>query len=211
MIVLDASASMAFPVATNAKWELAAQLGVALGSVARNSGDPVGLVIARDADPLILAPRMRSTVTHEIIRAVSETRPAGTAPMSPAVSLAAQTGGRLVIVTDFLGDAEELLSVAGRWVVAGREVHAIHIVAREELDPSHENAMVSDPEAVEVRRPMIGEARSQYIEAFTAWRDELAHEWSDAGVSYTVAVPGAETVDHLIRRVTAVRSGAAIA
>ena len=32
MIVLDASASMAFPVATNAKWQLAGQLGVALGS-----------------------------------------------------------------------------------------------------------------------------------------------------------------------------------
>src|SRR6478735_9542423 len=47
MIVLDASASMAFPLASNAKWTLAAQLGVALGAVARNSGDPVGLVVAR--------------------------------------------------------------------------------------------------------------------------------------------------------------------
>jgi len=32
MIVIDASASMAFPVATNAKWKLAAQLGVGLGA-----------------------------------------------------------------------------------------------------------------------------------------------------------------------------------
>jgi uncharacterized protein (DUF58 family) len=211
MIVLDASASMAFPVATNAKWDLAAQLGVGLGSVARNSGDPVGMVIARENEPLVLAPRMRSSVTHEIIRAVSQTEPAGSAPLSAAVSLAAQTGGRLVIVTDFLGDAEELLSVAGRWVVAGREVHAIHIVAREEVDPSHESVMVTDPEADDIRRPMVGEARDRYIERFAAWRDELSHQWSDAGVSYTMAIPGDETVDHLIRRVTAIRSGAAIA
>jgi hypothetical protein len=127
------------------------------------------------------------------------------------VSLAAQTGGRLVIISDFLGDAAELLSVAGRWVVAGRELHAIHIVAREELDPSHESVMVADPEAEEIRRPMVGEARDQYVTAFTAWRDALAHDWSDAGIAYTMAVPGEETTDHLVRRITSIRSGAAIA
>src|SRR5215212_2504509 len=66
-IVLDASASMAFPLGSLGKWILAAQVGIGLGSVARNSGDPVGLVIARDGDALVLAPRMRSSVTHEII------------------------------------------------------------------------------------------------------------------------------------------------
>jgi uncharacterized protein (DUF58 family) len=210
MIVLDASASMAFPVSTNAKWKLAAQLGVGLGAVARNSGDRVGMVIARQDEPLVLAPRMRRSVIHDLIRAVSGTRPEGAAPLSPTVSIAAQTGGRLVIISDFLGDAAELLSVAGRWVVAGRELHAIHIVAREELDPSHESAMVADPEAEEIRRPMIGEARDQYMNAFTAWRENLAHDWSDAGIAYTMAVPGEETTDHLVRRITSIRSGAAI-
>src|SRR5512141_683350 len=178
MIVLDASASMAFPVTTNAKWRLAAQLGVGLGAVARNSGDPVGLVIPRPRDPLILAPRMRRGVTHEIIRAVSSVQPAGSAPLSPAVSLAAQSSGRLAIVTDFLGDAEELLSVASRWVARGREIHAIHIVASEEMSPSQDNVMVADPEAPDIRRPMIGEAREKYLEAFALWREERPHEWS---------------------------------
>src|SRR5688500_1603747 len=133
MIVLDASASMAFPVDTNAKWVLAAQLGVGLGAVARNSGDPVGLVIA-DEEPLMLAPRMRRSVTHDIIRAVADTKPGGNTPLSPSVSIAAQSGGRLVIVTDFLGDAEDLLAVASRWVAAGREVHAVHVIACEGID-----------------------------------------------------------------------------
>jgi uncharacterized protein (DUF58 family) len=213
MIVLDASASMAFPTTTHAKWKLAAQLGVGLGAVARNSGDPVGLVIAGD-DPVLLSPRTRRSVTHEIIRAVSETTPGGSTPLSPSVSIAAQIGGRLVIVTDFLGDAAELLAVASRWVVAGREVHAVHVIAHEEMNPPRESAMVSDPELAEIRRPMIGEARDQYLAAFAAWREEVAHEWSDAGVSYTMAVTGAETTDHLIRRIAAVRAaggGAAIA
>lgn len=211
MIVLDASASMAFPISTRAKWKLAGELGVGLGSVARNSGDPVGLAIAGASDPILLPPRTRRTVTHEIIRAVSETTPEGNTPLAPALSIAAQSGGRLVIVTDFLGDADELVSVASHWVAAGREMHAIHVIAAEELEPSRESAMVSDPEAEEIRRPMIGEARQKYMASFAAWRDKLAHDLSDAGISYTMAVTGGEAPDHLIRRIASVRTGAAIA
>jgi len=210
MIVLDASASMAFPVDTNAKWVLAAQLGVGLGAVARNSGDPVGLVIA-DEEPLMLAPRMRRSVTHDIIRAVADTKPGGNTPLSPSVSIAAQSGGRLVIVTDFLGDAEDLLAVASRWVAAGREVHAVHVIAREELDPTRDALTVSDPESAAVRRALTGDSRDQYITAFTAWRDRIAHDFSDAGVSLATAIVGAETPEHLIRRITAPRGMSATA
>jgi uncharacterized protein (DUF58 family) len=210
MIVLDASASMAFPVATNAKWTLAAQLGIGLGAVARNSGDPVGLVIAAE-EPLFLAPRMRRSVTHEIIRAVSATRPAGSTALSPSVSIAAQSGGRLVIVTDFLGDAAELLAVTSRWVAAGREVHAVHVIAREEIDPPPEAATVSDPEASEVRRALTMDTRGSYMAAYGAWRDRIAHDFTEAGVAYATAMVGDETPDHLIRRITAPRGMSATA
>jgi uncharacterized protein (DUF58 family) len=216
MIVLDASASMAFPVSTRAKWMLAAQIGVALGAVARNSGDPVGLVVASGEDtrpasrvplpaPLLLPPRMRQSVTHEIIRAVSATRPRGSGPLAPSVSIAAQYGGRLVVVSDLLGDAEELLTVASRLVAAGREVHAVHVIAPEEIDPSREAAMVSDPEAPSVRRALTGDTREQYVAAYAAWRDRISHEFTEAGVAYSTAVVGEETPDHLIRRITAPR------
>src|SRR5687768_7817524 len=192
MIVLDASASMAFPIATNAKWSLAAQLGVGLGAVARNSGDPVGLVIAGE-EPLMLAPRMRRSVTHEIIRAVSAARPGGNTPLSPSVSIAAQSGGRIVIVTDFLGDAAELLTVSSRWVAAGREVHMVHVIAAEEIDPPRDAAMVSDPEASDVRRALTNDTRDAYITAYAAWRDRIAHDFTEAGVAYSTALVGDET------------------
>src|SRR5688572_17229199 len=210
MIVLDASASMAFPVATNAKWTLAAQLGVGLGAVARNSGDPVGLVIVGE-ESMMLAPRMRRSVTHEIIRAVSAARPGGNPPLPSSVSIAAQTGGRLVIVTDFLGDAEDLLVVASRWVAAGREVHAVHIIAPEELDPSRESLTVVDQEAPGLRRALTSGTRDSYMAAFSAWRDRIAHDFADAGVTYATAVVGEETTDHLIRRITAPRGMSATA
>ncbi len=211
MIVVDASASMAFPVATNGKWRLAADLGVGLASVARNGGDPVGFALAGGQKPELIAPRTRRTVIHEIIRAVGATRPAGSAPLAPSLSTAAQSVGRLVIVSDFLGDAAEILTVASRLVAAGREVHAVHIVVREEIDPPRDATMVTDPEAPAVRRALIGETRDGYVAAFAAWRDGVAHEFSDAGVGYTAAVVGEETPDHLIRRLTAPRGASAIA
>ncbi|HZF72638.1 MAG TPA: DUF58 domain-containing protein [Gemmatimonadaceae bacterium] len=205
MIVLDASASMAFPLATNGKWKLAAQLGVALAAVARNGGDPVGLLIGGSGRPELLAPRMRQSALHEIIRTVAATRPAGSERMAPALFLAAQSVGRLIIVSDFLGDASEILSVVGRLVAAGREAHAVHVMAHEEIDPPRDAAMVNDPEAPAVRRALIGETRDAYLAAFRAWRESIAHDFTDAGIAYTPAVVGEEPPEHLVRRLTAPR------
>ena len=58
---------------------------------------------------------------------------------------------------------------------------------------------------------MVREARDGYLAAFAAWRDEIAHDWSDGGISYTMAVTGEESADHLMRRVTAMRARAVIA
>jgi uncharacterized protein (DUF58 family) len=210
-IVLDASASMDFPVTTHAKWNFATQLAIGLAAVARSSADPVGLVIAGAAGMNQLPPRTRQGVIHEMLRAVSETKPAGSEPLSPALTAAMRMSGRIVIITDFLGDADDMLSNAARAIVGGKEVHAIHIVAPEELDPPRETILVADPEAPDVRRPLNGDARDAYVKAYASWRDTIAHDWSDAGVSYSMAVAGSEAPDHLIRRIAAPRGVAATA
>lgn len=204
-VVLDASASMAFPVDALSKWKLASELAVGLCAIARNSGDPVGLAIPHDSFPVILRPRTRQGVMQELIRTVAQLEPSGSAAMTPAVALAAQGSGRIAIVSDFLGDLEDLLSTSARWVAAGCEVHAVHIVAREEIDPPHGRSVVADPEVPELRRPMDADARSRYVAAFSEWREQLARSWSDAGVSYTLGVTGTESTDHLIRRITQLR------
>ncbi len=210
-IVLDASASMAFPVATNGKWRLASELAVGLAAVARSSADPVGLVVVRDKGSVHLPPRARQSVIHEMIRTVSETRPGGSSDLAPALLAALRHSGRIVLITDFLGDADTLLVSASGAVVAGKEVHAIHIVAPEEIEPSRETLLVSDPESPEVRRPLTGDAREAYLTAYGTWREGIAHDWSEAGIAYSVAIVGAEAPDHLVRRVTAPRGIAASA
>ena len=209
-VVLDASASMAFPVDTLGKWHLAAQLAVGLPAVARNSADPVGLVIAREGELVQLPPRTRQSVIHEMVRAVSELSPRGTPSMSLAFDAAARMSGRVVVVSDFLSE-DDLLASVSRAVVAGKEVHALHVIAPEEIEPPKETLLVSDPEAPDVRRPLMGDARDAYLAAYSAWRDHTAHEWSEAGVSYSTVIVGQEAPEQVVRRVTAPRGIAATA
>jgi hypothetical protein len=103
------------------------------------------------------------------------------------------------------------MTVASRLVAAGREVHAVHVIAREEIDPSREAAMVSDPEATAIRRALTSDTREMYVAAYAAWRDRIAHEFMEAGVAYSTAIVGEETPDHLIRRITAPRGMSATA
>jgi uncharacterized protein (DUF58 family) len=210
-IVLDASASMAFPIPSLGKWSLASQVAIGLAAVARNSADPVGLVVARADEILQIPPRTRQSVINEMVRSVAETRPSGNHPMTSAIDAAARISGRIVLITDFLGEGDDLLAGASRAVVAGKEIHAVHVVAPEEIDPPRETLLVSDPEQPDIRRPLTDDAREAYLAAFGAWRDRIAHEWSEAGVAYSVAVVGDEAADHLVRRITAPRGVAATA
>ena len=206
MIVIDASASMAFPVASLAKWRFAAQIAVGLAAVARNSGDPVGITVGGIDEPVALPPRTRRSAMHEIMHTLAGVAPSGAGDISGSLSSSAQAAGRLVVISDFLGDLEETRIAAARLVASGREAYAVHIVAAEELDPPQRTTTVTDPERPSVRRALTGATRAAYLAEFTAWRESVAHNFADAGISYTLAVAGEETAEHLIRRLTVARA-----
>lgn len=212
VLVVDASASMAFPSETHGKWELARQLAVALAAVARHRGDPVGLVVAREGGATVVAPQTRRTVLEELMRAL-EAAPGGTVPLAPAAEEALRLGKRVALLTDFLGDSEALLGVSRPAVVAGCEVYAVHIVDPRELDPDPKQLLVTDPEAPSLRRPLPPGARREYQRRFGEWRERLAREWRRAGAVHTMVVPGTEPLRRTVRRITggAVASEAAVA
>jgi uncharacterized protein (DUF58 family) len=201
MIVLDASGSMAFPAPGNDKWEHARQIAIGLAAVARHGGDPVGLTLVHPSGNRFIPPRTRRTVLEEMMHAVDVT-PAGAPEMLPGFREAMRRCKRLVVITDFLGDAESVLSAAHAFVPAGGEMHAVHVVAAQELDPDPRKMLVSDPERPDLRRPMPPPARVAYLRRFAAWRTELAREWRHAGAVYTMVVPGTEPMRRTIRGLT---------
>lgn len=196
-VVLDASASMAYPVPEWDKWRLARELTVGLLSVAHAEGDPVGLAIAA-ATPAVFAPRARRSVLVEMMRAIDATTPSDAAPLAPLVAGARAT--RVAVITDLLGDTDALLAAARLRMAAGAEIIVVHVVATEELDPPGGALLAVDPEQPSLRRTLDASARADYQRAFHAWMDDTAASLRAAGVRYMRAETR-EAAPHLVRRV----------
>lgn len=202
VIVVDASASMDFPArggAGGGKWRRAQEIAVGLAAVAHADGDPVGVIAPGAGDAArVLPPRTRRGVVSDIARVVDGAHPEGTAPLAPAV--ASLRAGRIVLVTDLLGDADALLAAARVHRVARREVHVVHVVAREELDPPRRAFLAADPEQPSIERLLIESERRRYTDAFGAWRSNMARRWRAAGAVYVEVVTD-EDAAHAVRRV----------
>ena len=196
-MIVDASASMAFPQPGLDKWRLARELTVGLAAVAHAEADPVGLAIAGDAQT-VLVPRARRSVLLEMMRALDATTPRGSVALAPLVASA--RASRIVVITDLLGDTNELLSAARLRVASRAEVLVVHIIAAEELNPPDEALLAVDPEEPTLRRILDGDIRAQYRETFSRWLDEMATAARAAGIRY-VRAPTTEAAPHLVRRI----------
>lgn len=200
LIVVDASASMAFPEDSLGKWQLAKQVAVGLASAAHASADPAGIVVVAHDGVHTLAPRTRSGVVGDMMRVLEGTVPRGSTPLAGAVR-AAHDVSRLAIVTDLLGDADAMLAAARVHRAAAGEVHLVHVVAAEELDPPGAAMLATDPEDARLERALTETTRAAYQAAFAEWRSLQARQWTAAGVQYHVAVTGTAP-DRIVRQVT---------
>lgn len=199
LILLDASASLAFPDSSLDKWVQARRLAVGLAAVARGEGDPVGLVVATEHGLVRLPPRSRHGVVGEIARGVDGTTPRGTSGLAGALQ-GVRAGWRVAIISDFLGDEEALRARAAMLVIEGAEVFALHVVADEEVDPPLASRMAIDPEDSEISRVLHSGVGPEYVAAFKAWRAGLALRWRAAGAEYAEVRTGEDT-SAAIRRI----------
>ncbi len=198
VFLVDSSASMGWPLPGLDKWRRATEMAVGLAAVAHASADPVGLVAPTVSGLVRLPARTRRGTVAVMAQALQPVRPAGNVELAP--SLQTITAGRVAIVSDFLGDAESLLRMARVRLADGGDVHAIHIVASEELDPVRGSVLATDPETPALARPLTSVSRGGYLEAFAAWRDELANAWRASGASYTMVTTD-EPAAAAVRRV----------
>ncbi|MBK9407725.1 MAG: DUF58 domain-containing protein [Gemmatimonadetes bacterium] len=181
--LVDASASMAFPSASQAKWWMARALATALASIAQRAGDPVGAIIVASGGTAHVRARTRADVLVELVSALGSVVPAGAAEAAPSLVLVPERA-RLVILSDLLGDEGALRHAAAARTSAGGDVHVLHIVSREELEPPASIALAVDPEDPTVERPFDAAARAAYVARFAEWRETTARAWRLAGATY---------------------------
>lgn len=195
--IVDASASMAFA----GKWMLAKRMVVALAAVAHSSADPVGLVIAGPSSVRRLPPRARGGVIAEIARTLDAVSPGSSQPLA---ALVPGSAARCVVVTDALGDLDELRLALAQHRARGGESHLLHVVSREELDPSAESRLVVDPEDETIERPLVPATLDSYRARFGEWRADVAQRVRGEGIAYQEVCDDA-AVDAVVRRVVSPR------
>lgn len=203
--VVDASASMAFPEGTLAKWRLAVDVTLGLASVALSAGDPVGLLVAHHAPPPRTPARSRRGTLAEMATTLGAVHPAGAVPLAPLLA-DARPGVRIVVVSDFLGDEPATRMSAGALVAARGDVHAVHVVAREELEPAAQAIRAIDPEDSAIVRPLDEVMRARYEANFAEWRQRIAAAWRHAGATWTTVISD-EDPAMAVRRVIGASSG----
>jgi len=199
LVLVDASASMAFPEKSFGKWSHARRLAIGLTSIAHGSGDPVAVAVVTPHGTIRTAPRTRRGVVTECARVLDAAIPQGQVDLGAAMH-EAHAARRLVLISDFLGDVPSLLRPARALLYEGGEVVAIHVVAREELSPSTDAILATDPEQVAIKRALTPDTAGAYVREFADWRDWLAREWRAAGAQYEMTVTD-EPADRVIRRI----------
>jgi len=198
-VLVDSSASMAFPEKTLGKWNHARRLAIGLTGIAHASGDPVAVGVVTARGMVRTAPRTRRGVVTECARVLDSASPQGRVDLGDAMH-AAHSARRLVVVSDFLGDVSTLLRPARALLGEGGEVVAIHVVAREELSPEADAILATDPEEADIKRALTPDTAGAYLRAFAEWRDWLAREWRAAGAQYEMTVTD-EPADRVVRRI----------
>lgn len=199
VLVVDASASMAFPASGRNKWALACDLAVGLAAVAHAEGDPAGLGIPQSGRALWLVPRGRRGVILDVARLLARAEVGGSPSLSRVLA-AAPAHSRIALITDVLGDESAMLAEAARRTAAGGEVHLVHVVASQELDPGGRAMLAFDPEAPGTVRPLSAATLQSYRERFAAWRDAVARRCHERGIQYTLATTEEES-HRVVRRV----------
>lgn len=202
--VVDASASMAFPEATLAKWQLAKRLTIALAAIAHASADPVGVTIVAGDETVRLEPRTRSGVLAAIARTLDAVTPHGASDLTAAITSSA---ARCVVISDGLwapdaAPSRSVIAALARHRARGGESHLLHVVSRAELEPDDDAIMATDPEDARLERPLVPETRAGYRAAFDEWRAALASRARADGLAYAEVVDDAP-VEVLVRRLVA--------
>jgi uncharacterized protein (DUF58 family) len=203
MFLVDASASLAYPSGSLEKWAYARQLVLGLASAAHATGDPVGITVVSGSEARRLPPRTRRGAVYDVARVMESVAPAGVSLLAPVLTTL-RTAGRVAIVSDFLGDSDALLQIASHLTAAGKEVHAIHVLHADELDPPRAATLLHDPEDPSLKRPVTSATRELYLERFGAWRERLARDWRMAG-AYYFSCATTEPAARAVRRIAEAR------
>ncbi len=211
-VILDASASMAYPTdesePTHNKFLFARRLLAGLAYIALINNDRVMLSVLHSGQMEHFGPSRGRSQTVAMLKYVHGLKANGMTDLNIALkdyATRANRPGLTVVISDMFsasGYLDGLNALLGR----GHEVVLLHVLAPEEITPP----LTGDLRLIDVESGQAQEVsldagiRDLYMRRLEAWRDEIRRECSRRGVHYLALEAGAlweKTILYDLRRV----------
>jgi len=209
-IVVDTSASMAFPLAprraagaevetTLSKLRYAIIAAAALAHLISTQGDAVGLMAARtlrqaegERAPLYLAARTGRQHLRGVLAALSSLEARGGWHAAETIRRAAERlnrRGLMLVLSDFYDDEEQTFSQLRRAARIGHEIVLFQIMSRDELElPYRRDLEFTDLETGKRLAINAGLARRDYQDAVAAFLERTRMRAGAEGFQYSLIV-----------------------
>jgi len=190
MLVVDASASMAFPERGVSKWQYVRVVAAALAHLVSTAGDAVGLMTT-SGESLRYLPakggRMHlRALTSELVRL----EPGGTWQPQRVLSRAAELlsrRGLIIALSDFYDAEDDTHRELRRAATRGHDVAALQVVSPEEMTfPFSGDLDVEDLESGSHQVIDGGEIRSRYRGAMADFLERCRSQARRAGLDYAL-------------------------
>jgi len=194
MIVVDTSASMAFPAVetTLSKFRYAVIAAAALAHLISTQGDAVGLMAARREGPLFLAARTGRQHLRAVLAALSSLEAHGGWSAPETIRRAAERlnrRGLMLVLSDFYDDEEQTFSQLRRAARMGHEIVLFQIMSRDELElPYRRDLEFTDLETGQRLAINAGLARRDYKDAVAAFLERTRMRAGAEGFQYSLIV-----------------------
>src|SRR5438105_3924720 len=189
MVVLDTSASMAFPEERVSKFRYGQIVAAALAYLAAEQGNAVGLMTMTDGTFSYVPARGGRAHVQSLIARIDGLAPAASWDAARVISRAAQLlkrRGLVIVISDFY-DAEEETRRALRHIVQhGHDVSMLQLISPEELALPYDGQVeVEDLESGERRLTDASAIAGEYRAAMTEFLGRCRVEALRAGIDYS--------------------------
>jgi uncharacterized protein (DUF58 family) len=208
MLVLDTSASMAFPEGTVSKFRYATIAAAALAYLESDQGNAVGLMTMEDGALSYVPARGGRVALRSLLGKLDALSPRGAWDPPRAITRAAQLlrrRGIVIVLSDFYDAEDETLRALRRVVRHGHDVSMLQTISPAELTLPYEGQLeMQDLESGERRLVDAVDLAPRYRAAVTEfldrWRTNALRSGVDHHVVNTGDAPERVLRDYLRRR-----------
>ena len=208
MLVLDGSASMAFPESGTTKWRYASVLAAALAHLVISQGDAVGLLAMTGGRMTYLPARGGRPHLRSLIATLDRLEPAGSWSPARGISRGAELlkrRGVVIVLSDFQDTELETHRELRRVASHGHDVAMLQLVAPDEaVFPYRGDVEFEDLESGERRLLDASSIATDYRRAFAEFlarsREGALRDHVDYAVMRTDEPPGRALRDFLMKR-----------